>query len=118
MKRFGPLFLFLMLASCASMEYREEYQSCRATWLSKLPEDPKQRLVTYWETIRRPTGKSTCTQQGGKMHCIEEMYTSRVPYQVLETYDANKPERDAEIRACAVKLCTSKYGNAECRKAK
>lgn len=117
MKRLGVFFFPLLLASCASMEYREEYQSCRATWLEKLPEDPQQRLVTYWETIRRPTGKSTCTKSGGKLHCVEEMYTSRIPHQVLETYDANKPKRDTAIRSCAAKICASKYGNPECRTA-
>ena len=105
----------LVLVSCGTPEYRAERSVCEAEWMQKIPQRFAQRVVQRVKYIEVPTGEMVCTPgKGGKQHCVSKMRLEDVPYTEVETYDANKPQRDIQIRACAVKACTAKFGNAEC----
>lgn len=107
----------LLLGSCGTPEYRAERTVCSAEWQQKIPPRYVQELVERVRYIRVPTGETICEQKGNKTHCVSGSRLEEIPYTAIETVDANKRERDAQIRLCAAKACTAKFGNAECKPA-
>ena len=114
------LVLALPLLSCGTPEYRAEQSVCTAEWRQKIPPRLERQLVERVRYIQVPTGRSTCTTTatptGSVQNCVSEMRTEGIPYTTVETVDVNAPARDVQIRACAVKACTAKFGNAECKR--
>ena len=104
-----------LLASCGTPEYRAERSLCAAEWGEKIPPRYGQRLVERVRYIRIPTGGTVCHGKGDKVQCVPQTVVEDIPYTTLETYDINKDQRDVQIRACAVKACAAKFGNAECK---
>ena len=102
------------LAACGTPEQRQERALCTAQWMEKIPPKTELRLVKnrYHELV--PTGKSVCVTKGNTTTCQDEMKRDWVERQEIEEIDLNGPERNAQIKACTVKQCQSKFGNAEC----
>ncbi|WP_151717684.1 hypothetical protein [Gemmobacter serpentinus] len=111
----ASLIAIALLASCGTPEYRAERSLCAAEWTEKIPPRYGQRIVERVKYIRIPTGGTVCHGKGDKVQCFPQYRTEDIPYTTLETYDVNKAERDVQIRACAVKACSVKFGNAECK---
>ncbi len=122
MRRTPLLILVLapLLASCGTPEYRAERSVCEAEWRQKIPPRLERQLVERIRYIRVPTGISTCTTTttptGSVQNCVAQTRTEGIPYTTVETVDVNAPARDLQIRACAAKVCTAKFGNPECRR--
>ncbi|MDP2084570.1 MAG: hypothetical protein Q8K20_05180 [Gemmobacter sp.] len=113
-----PLVLSLAfgLAACGTPEYRAEQSVCEAQWLQKIPPRYERQIVERVRYIQVPTGVSTCTTNAANVQtCVAQMRSEAIPYTAVETVDVNKASRDVQIRACAVKACTARYGNPECR---
>lgn len=105
----------LLLGSCGTPEFRAERSVCAAEWQQKIPPRYVQELVERVRYIRVPTGEMICEPVGKKTHCVSGTRLEGIPYTAVETVDANKRVRDTQIRACAVKACMAKFGNAECK---
>ncbi|MGG7566322.1 hypothetical protein ACQ5SO_09190 [Rhodovulum sp. DZ06] len=104
----------LLLSACATPEYRAERDICEAKWLRLVPPDWRQRVVTRFRYERRQTGRMVCTTRGNRTYCEPVWENVRVPYTAVESFDAAKAERDAEIRACTARACLERYGNVAC----
>lgn len=109
------LLIATALASCGTPEYRAEHSLCAAEWGQKIPPRYGQRLVERERHIRIPTGGQVCKGRGDKVRCVPQMVVEDIPYTTLETYDVNKAQRDVQIRACAIRACTARFGNADCK---
>lgn len=105
----------VILGSCGTPEFRAERSVCSAEWKQKIPPRYVQELVERVRYIRVPTGEMICEPVGKKTHCVSGTRLEGFPYTAVETVDANKRERDVQIRACAIKACTAKFGNPECK---
>ena len=105
----------LILGSCGTPEYRAERSVCAAEWEQKIPPRYAQRIVQRVKYIEVPTGEITCTGKGNTQHCVSKTRLEDVPYTEVETYDVNQSRRDVQIQACAVKACSAKFGNPDCK---
>lgn len=110
------LALALPLMSCGTPEFRAERSICEAEWAQKIPPRLERQLVERVRYIQVPTGRTTCTTVGAVQNCVAQMRTEGIPYTTVETVDVNAPARDVQIRACAAKACSVKFGNPECKR--
>lgn len=107
-------FALIALTSCGTPEYRAEKTQCEAEWLLKIPPVYRHETVTKYRTEERPSGHSTCTTSGNVTHCDQKMETFSIPYTDIERVDIKKRQRDPQIKACAARACSKKYGNSDC----
>jgi len=112
-----PFMLALALGpvACGTPEYRAEQSVCEAEWVQKIPPRLERQIVERVRYIQVPTGVSNCTTTNNVQRCVAQMRSEAIPYTAVETVDVNKPGRDVQIRACAVRACTARYGNPECK---
>ena len=116
------LFLFgcVVLAACATAEYRLAADECTLEGFARYPV-LKERMLTY-ESV-------WVDELDGSIHCFTEgrrarVWQSCVPGKsaVLHTYpvwvdvDQNSEVRDAFIGQCTAQKCLLLYGNAQCKK--
>ena len=113
MRRLLPVLL--ILSACATPEYRVERSACTAEWTTRIPPDYRQRLVQRFRTVEGPSGRTVCTTVKRRTTCVEDRVTYSVPYTDIETYDRNRPQRDAQISVCAARACSARYGNVDCK---
>ena len=108
--------IVLMLASCATTEFREEKSICTATWMKKIPTRFEKELYNKRMSREVPTGKSKCRVNGfGKLSCEAIMTTEYYTVPAVRTVDRNESRRDAKISACTQNKCNQKYGNTKCK---
>lgn len=108
--------LSLLLVSCGTPEYQAERSVCQAEWEQKIPVRYGERLVERTKYIEVPTGQMVCKPlAGGGQNCVSGTRLEGIPYTTVETYDVNADRRNVQIRACAVKACSAKFGNPECK---
>ena len=107
--------LLMLLGSCGTPEFQGVLASCEATWMEKLPPQYEDRLVNRTETRRVPTGKTSCTNNGTTITCIDEMRTEYYTIVEVETVDRNVEQRGRQVRQCTQAMCTQKYGNPRCK---
>jgi hypothetical protein len=66
-----------------------------------------------------PTGQTHCvtTQTGNVANttCQQVMRTDFVPYLESVMVDVNDSNRESLMSQCAAQLCSTRYGNAECK---
>lgn len=114
------LALALPLMSCGTPEFRAERAVCEAEWVQKIPPRLERQLVERVRYIQVPTGRTTCTTTntatGAVQNCVAQMRSEGIPYTTVETVDVNAPGRDVQIRACAAKACSAKFGNPDCKR--
>jgi hypothetical protein len=111
-----PLMLTFALVGCGTPEYRAERSVCDAEWQIKIPPRHERQIVERVRYIQVPTGVSTCTTNTtGVQTCVAQMRSEAIPYTAVETVDVNADRRAVQVRACTVKACTARFGNAECR---
>lgn len=114
--RFAAVILLGALAAgCATPEYQQAQQACHREWLSKIPPDYRQVLVTRERRTEVPDGTETCTTAGGTRRCEKGMRTEWVPYTAVDTVDANAQQRGYRIQECARARCLRIYGNPDCK---
>lgn len=111
----GLALPLLVLAACATPQYRAEKAVCRGEWLQKLPPDYQPRAVQRSRLVSRPTGEVTCTKILYSYNCTQLTELVDVPYTEIVTVDMNEDRRDAGIRVCTRARCIERYGNNACK---
>lgn len=111
---FGIIGL-VVLSNCGTPEYRVERQHCEAEWMLKIPPVYRKEIVTKHRNEERLTGQTHCETVGTITNCTQLTKTVSVPYQVLETVDIRKRQRDPQIASCTARACMRQYGNSECK---
>ena len=104
----------IVLAGCGTPEYRAEKTHCEAEWLLKIPPVYRRDVVTKYRSEERPTGEATCTTTGSVTNCKQAMETVSIPYTDVETVDIKARLRNPQIKSCAARACSAKYGNSKC----
>lgn len=102
------------LVGCGTPEYRDEKTQCEAEWMLKIPPVYRQEVVTRYRSAERPTGESNCTTTGSETSCQQVMETVSIPYTDVETVDIKSRQRAPQIKSCAARACSAKYGNSKC----
>ena len=119
LRKITILGLVLMLASCATAEFREEKGICTATWMKKIPPRYEREMYNQLQFRQVPTGQISCTTTGfgysAYTNCTQLMRTEYYTVPAVRTVDRNKGRRDTKISACTQQKCTAKYGNVECK---
>lgn len=107
--------LGMVLCSCQTIEYRAEKSYCFADWAQKIPEDRQQSITTDFRYELQPTGTFTfkVTEEGNTV-AIPDYKKVRIPYQIIDTFDANAKRRKTQIDACTKRACQKKFGNPAC----
>lgn len=105
----------IALSSCGTPEYRAEKTQCEAEWLLKIPPVYRREVVTKYRSEERPTGETTCTTEGATTNCQQVMQTVSIPYTDVERVDIKARQRNPQIKACAARACSAKYGNDACK---
>lgn len=114
-KAFILLTLGLGICSCQTIEYRAEKSYCLAEWTEKIPEDRQQSITTDYRYELQPTGTFTYTETAeGETVAIPDYKKVRIPYQIIDTFDANASRRNRHIAACVIRACQAKFGNPAC----
>lgn len=116
--KFLPVFCTLgliVLQGCGTPEYRAERTQCEAEWMLRIPPLYRDKLVTRYRSEPRPTGETRCEAKGTVTVCQQVMEMVSVPFQAVETVDIYKAQRSPQIKACAARACTAKYGNGACK---
>lgn len=109
------LGLLPLLAACGTPEFQAEQSICTSDWLKKIPPKMENQLVQRYRYIQVPTGQTTCTTVGTTQNCVAKMRTETIPYTVVEAVDVNAGQRNIQIKACAERACTAKFGNPQCK---
>jgi hypothetical protein len=109
----------LFLASCHTADYIAATNQCSSEALRQIPIKMEQRSVTRTRQVEVPTGEVRCRSRTVDNYvrttCKEVTQLVSQDYTAVEDVDSNQPIRDSYTKNCRVKLCTSKYGNSDCR---
>jgi hypothetical protein len=107
------------LSGCATPEFKQAKSECSADAFRNYPVQLVPTWVTKTRAIQVPTGQSHCTtvQMGNVSNtsCQQVMRTDFVPYQENVMVDVNAASRETVMNQCAAQLCSSRYGNPECK---
>jgi hypothetical protein len=109
------ILLSVLLAGCASTEFYEARNACRAEWYARIPERIEQRIVNETRYEERFTGETICTKGVNQTSCVQQTRQVPVTYPVVKNFDLNEPRRTPRINACVIDLCLDRFGNAECK---
>lgn len=110
-----PGFTVVLLASCATAEYKQAESGCRAKFMAQIPARFEQEMYNQSQTRQVPTGQTTCTGYGNTVSCQQVMRTEYYTVPAVRTVDRNAPMRDSLIKNCTETLCSQQYGNLECK---
>lgn len=105
----------LLLTGCATAEFYQARDACRAEWYARIPERIEQRLVNETRYEERFTGETVCTTNNSITNCVQQTRTVPVTYPVVKNFDLNEPKRTPRINACVIDLCLNRFGNPECK---
>ena len=105
----------LLLAGCATTEFYQARDACRAEWYARIPERIEQRLVNETRYEERFTGETVCTTNNSITNCVQQTRRVPVTYPVVKNFDLNEPKRTPRINACVIDLCLNRFGNPECK---
>lgn len=106
--------LSLLLAACATPEFKAEKNICASEWITKIPPRFEREIVTETRTRQVPTGRTICKQSGTTTICDQVTRPEYYFVNTVRTVDRNKSRRDVQITACTQTACVKKYGNAAC----
>ena len=119
LRRISFLGVGVLLASCATNEFKEEKVICTAMQMKEIP--PRYEQERYDETHSRqvPTGETNCTTVDDgysvQTNCKQIMKTEYYKTPAVRTVDRIASRRDAQIAACIQQRCNQKYGDAQCK---
>lgn len=113
------LILGLVVAGCATPEWRRANSICTAQYNDEIPPKYRQVVVKKSKAIDVPDGNITCktvgTGSSATTNCTQGTRVEYVPYTDVETVDLNENRRDAAIQRCTEAACFQQYGNAACK---
>ena len=119
LKKMALMGMGVLLASCATTEFREEKGICSATWTKKIPPRYEQEMYNAMQSRQVPTGQVSCTTSGygysSYTNCTQLMRTEFYTVPSVRTVDRNATRRNAEINSCTQNMCLKKFGNVECK---
>ncbi len=108
-----------LLLGCATPEFRQARSECAPQAFELYPIQRVPTLVTHTRAVQVPTGQTHCvtTQTGNVANtsCQPIMRMDFVPYMESVMVDVNAGPREARMNQCAAQLCSTRYGNAECK---
>ena len=113
--RFVGLAAVLLLAGCATTEFYQARDACRAEWYARIPERIEQRIVNETRYEERFTGETVCTTNKSVVNCVQRTRRVPVTYPVVKNFDLNEPKRTPRINACVIDLCLNRFGNPDCK---
>ncbi|MCR9175651.1 MAG: hypothetical protein NXI19_06585 [Alphaproteobacteria bacterium] len=105
----------LLLSGCATTEFYQARDACRAEWYARIPERIEQRLVNETRYEERFTGETVCTTNNDVTNCVQQTRRVPVTYPVVKNFDLNEPKRTPRINACVIDLCLNRFGNPDCK---
>jgi hypothetical protein len=108
-----------LLLGCATPEYKQAQSECAPEAFRLYPIHRVPTLVNHTRAVQVPTGQSHCvtTQTGNVSNttCQQVMRTDFVPYLESVMVDVNARDRESLMSQCAAQLCSTRYGNTECK---
>jgi hypothetical protein len=108
-----------LLMGCATPEFKQARSECAPEAFRLYPIHRVPTLVTHTRPVQVPTGQTHCvtTQTGNVANttCQQVMRTDFVPYLESVMVDVNASNRESLMSQCAAQLCSTRYGNAECK---
>ena len=110
-----PGLALALLTSCATAEYKQAENGCRAKFMTQIPARFEQEMYNQSQTRQVPTGQTTCTGYGNTVNCQQVMRTEYYTVPAVRTVDRNASMRNSLIRSCTQTLCSQQYGNLECK---
>ena len=108
-----------LLLGCTTPEFRQARNECAPEAFRLYPVHRVPTLVTHTRPVQVPTGQTHCvtTQTGNVSNtaCQQLMRTDFVPYMESVMVDVNASQRETLMSQCAAQVCSTRYGNAECK---
>ena len=111
---------FVLLAGCATPEYKAAYQECSPGAFSQYPEDKVRSFEMRQRWIQVPTGQVSCVTVQDASHnkqtvCTPIMSMSSITVMEPVIVDRNEEPRRRLISACTQSLCVQRFGNEDCK---
>ena len=107
--------LLLLLAGCATQEYRRVQAECVPAAQQDYPPDLVHGMVTRQRMVPIFMGRTCSVSQTGATICHDLVQQQWIPYRESVVIDRNEAARHGAIESCAKNLCLQRYGNAECK---
>ena len=108
-----------LLLGCATPEFKQARSECAPEAFRLYPIHRVPTLVSHTRPVQVPTGQTHCvtTQTGNVSNttCQQVMRTDFVPYLESVMVDVNARDRESLMSQCAAQLCSTRYGNTECK---
>lgn len=116
------------LSACATAEYQQAANQCRAEAMKSFPVVLEQRMFRRSRDVMVPDGSTVCesaemqqtTKNTGMTRttsvCRPGMRKAIEYYDEPGTVDVNSGAREQYVSACAANLCLQQFGNAQCKK--
>lgn len=118
--------IVVSLSGCASTEFLAAKSQCEPQAYSLYPVSIQQQVVNKSRMELRGSGTMNC-QSTGTTHnwgwgtstgnistqCTEQQIPVMVPYQKVESFDANSVARESFINQCALRTCIETHGRVD-----
>ena len=105
----------VLLAGCATQEYRRVQAECAPEALRDYPAQRVHGVATRERMMPIYMGRTCSVSPGGGTICHDIVQPHWVAYQESVVVDLNEAVRNSAIQSCAQHLCLQRYGNAECK---